>query len=44
MKVSIYTICRDEINVSEFIEHYFNSGFDHILFLDHLSSPSIPYT
>lgn len=37
MRTGIYVRCRDEVNIIEFMKHYYNIGFDYIFFLDHNS-------
>lgn len=41
MRIGVYVRCKDEQNIIEFIEHYYNLGFDFIVFLDHNSKKPI---
>ena len=41
IRVGVCTKCKDELNIIEFMEHYFNLGFSYFFFLDDNSKPSI---
>jgi hypothetical protein len=41
IRVGVCTKCKDELNIIEFMEHYFNLGFSYIFFADDNSKPSI---
>jgi hypothetical protein len=41
MRVGIYTRCKDEDNLIEFMEHYYSIGFNFILIYDDSSIPPI---
>ena len=41
IKVGVCTKCKDELNVIEFMEHYYSLGFCYIFFVDDNSNPSI---
>ena len=41
IRVGICTKCKDELNIIEFMEHYYNLGFSYIFFVDDNSNPSI---
>lgn len=37
MILGVYVRCRDEENIIEFMNHYYNIGFSYIIILDHMS-------
>ena len=39
--VGVCVKCKDELNVIEFMEHYYSLGFCYIFFVDDKSNPSV---